>query len=221
MKRFFVILRAFFAKLCGCSQNGGRPEAVDLGLSVKWATCNIGANSQEEYGDYFAWGETETKSGYSRSTYKWCKGANNKLTKYCPSDKTDSWDGSGCPDNRLNLLLEDDVARAKWGGKWRMPTDAEFKELLDNCEKEWITCNGVEGGRFTSMKNGKSIFLPAAGSLDGTDLYSAGFVGGYWSSSLSTIFPNFAWGLYFNSGIVGTHFYPRYAGLSVRPVSEY
>ena len=216
MKR---IILTFCAAVLALTANA-QPRAVDLGLSVKWASCNVGANSPEQYGDYFAWGETTTKVDYSWGTYKWCKGAYNKLTKYCPSDKADSWGGSGSPDNRLQLLPEDDVARAKWGGNWRMPTDAEFEELLDNCEKEWITYNGVKGYKFTSKKNGKSIFFPAAGYRQRSDHYLAGFFGNYRSSSLNADNPGDAGFLGSRSGNVGKRSGYRFLGLPVRPVTE-
>ena len=133
---------------------GHEHEYVDLGLSVKWATCNMGASSPEEYGDYYAWGETETKSTYDWNTYKWCKGSENTLTKYC----TDS--DYGTVDNKTVLDPEDDVAHVKWGGNWRMPTDAEIEELRENCIWKWTTQNGKNGYKVTSKKNGNSIFLP-------------------------------------------------------------
>ena len=189
-----------------------------MGLSVKWATCNVGANSPEEYGDYFAWGETDPKSNYTWETYKFRTSGdswnNVKFSKY------NTMSSFGHIDNITELQLGDDVACAKWGGNWRMPTYAEFEELLDNCEKEWTTYNGVKGYKFTSKKNGKSIFLPAAGSRDGTDPYGAGTRGRYWSSSLFTVRPSYAEYLIFNSVNVNTNYYYRHYGLSVRPVSE-
>lgn len=131
-------------------------EFVDLGLSVKWATCNVGANNPEEYGDYYAWGETETKKSYSPSTYKWCNGTVSTYTKYC----TDS--SYGTVDNKRNLELEDDVAHVKWGGKWRMPNTSEQKELRENCDWIWKTKKGINGYEIKSKINGNSIFLPAA-----------------------------------------------------------
>ena len=196
-------------------------EAVDLGLSVKWSSVNLGATKPEEYGDYFAWGEIEPKSSYSWSTYKWCNGEEGKLTKYCPSDEPGYWDGLESPDNRLELLSEDDAARAIWGGNWRMPTNAEFEELLEKCNKEWTTYKGVNGWKFTSKKNSSNwIFLPAAGSLVGPVLYNADTNGYYWSSSLKTDDPDRAWYLLFNSGNVYTYRSYRRYGQSVRPVSE-
>ena len=89
---------------------------VDLGLSVKWATCNVGANNPEDYGDYFAWGETTTKDTYNLSTYKWCNGSYSTLTKYCNNS---SYGNNGFTDNKTQLELSDDAARANWGGSWR------------------------------------------------------------------------------------------------------
>lgn len=196
-------------------------EYVDLGLpsGTLWATCNVGASKPEEYGNYFAWGETKPKANYLRSTYKF---NNGKLTKYC----NDSYYGlNGFTDNKTTLDLADDAARANWGGKWRMPTRAEFQELIDNTSSEWITNyngTGVNGYLFTA-NNGKSIFLPAAGCRDGTSLYGAGSGGRYWSSSLYSGNPYNAYDLYFGSGrvnVYGLYFYHygRRYGRTVRPV---
>ena len=194
------------------------PEAIPLGLSVKWASFNIGASKPEEYGDYYAWGETETKSEYSWSTYKWANGQEDKLTKYCDSYKY--WDGAGNPDGKTVLDPEDDVAHVKLGGKWRMPTDAEWTELRNNCTWTWTTQHEVYGILVTSKKYGTSIFLPAAGNWQGTKLVSTGSYGYYWSSSLTTGYPNYAWLVYFSSGDVYRYFGGRNRGLSVRAVSE-
>ena len=191
-------------------------HAIDLGLSVKWACCNVGASKPEEYGGYYAWGETAEKSYYDWDTYRWGSDF-DELSKYC----TDSYYGT--IDGRTILESGDDVAHVKWGGSWRMPTIAEFDELIDNCTSEWTTLNGVEGRKFTSRKNGNSIFLPAAGFRDYDYLRGAGFEGLYWSSSLGTYYPYNAYFMYFDdSGIVHTSYdcgY-RWSGLSVRPVSE-
>ena len=192
-------------------------EYVDLGLSVKWATCNVGANKPEEYGDYFAWGETQPKSNYDWSTYKYCNGSHRTLTKYC----TDSYYGT--VDNKTQLELSDDAARANWGGSWRMPTDAEFTELREQCTWTRTTQNGVYGYKVTSKKSGytnKSIFLPAAGYRDDSSLLDAGSYGNYWSSSLHTDDPYRAYGSYFNSSNVGWCRNGRSLGQSVRPVCQ-
>ena len=191
-------------------------EYVDLGLSVKWATCNVGATKPEDYGDYFAWGETQPKSNYDWSTYKWCNGSPYTLTKYC----TDSYYGT--IDNKTTLELSDDAARANWGGSWRMPTKEEQDELHNNCEWEWTTQNGVKGYKVTSEKKGytkNSIFLPAAGYRVGSSLSGVGSDGNYWSSSLYTLNPTYAYCLYFDSSNVYWHYFcHRYRGQSVRPV---
>ena len=118
------------------------PEYVDLGLSVKWATCNVGATKPEEYGDYFAWGEVEPKNNYSLSTYKYCNGTNNSMTKY--SAKNDVNRGEFY-DNKIVLGPEDDAATVNWGGEWRMPTKEEQDELRNKCTWEWTILNGVQG----------------------------------------------------------------------------
>jgi hypothetical protein len=189
-------------------------EYVDLGLSVKWATCNVGASSPEDYGDYFAWGETQPKSAYDWSTYKYCNGSLSSLTKYC----TDSYYGT--VDNKTQLELSDDAARANWGGSWRMPTDAELTELRNNCTWTWTTQNGVYGYKVTSKKSGytnKSIFLPAAGYRSDSSLNNAGSSGSYWSSLLDSGRPYLAWHVGFNSGVYRDYYYRHY-GFSVRPV---
>ena len=187
-------------------------EYVDLGLSVKWATCNVGASKPEEYGDYFAWGETTTKSSYSWSTYKWCRGDYDNLTKYCTSSIY------GTVDNKEQLDISDDAARANWGGSWRMPTHDEFTELRTQCTWTWTTQNGVRGYKVTSKTNGRSIFLPAAGYRNGSSLNDAGSYGGYWSSSLYTDSPSRArYVSFLSSGVVWNYDYRLY-GHSVRPV---
>ena len=191
---------------------------VDLGLpsGIKWATCNVGANSPEEYGDYFAWGETSPKKYYDWSTYKYCNGSYDSMTKYCE----DSYYGK--VDNKTELELKDDAARVNWGGKWRMPTKEEQDELRDtnNCTWEWTTLNGVEGYKVTSKKNGNFIFLPAAGYRGSDNLSNAGSYGRFWSSSLNASYSNDAYYVYFNSDDVGWLNISRCYGLSVRAVCE-
>ena len=190
-------------------------EYVDLGLSVKWATCNVGANKPEEYGDYFAWGEVKPKEVYDWTTYKWCNGSSSTLTKYNNSSSY------GIIDNKTVLEAANDAAAVNWGGSWRMPTDAELTELRDNCTWIWTTQNGVNGYRVTSNKEGytdKSIFLPAAGFRVGSSLYYAGSYGYYWSSSLYTGCPYYAYELSFGSGDVSWYYNYRCCGQSVRPV---
>ena len=189
-------------------------EAVDLGLSVKWATMNVGANAPEDYGDYFALGETEPKDNYSWETYKWCNGSSSTMTKYCTSSSY------GTVDNKTVLDLEDDAARANWGGTWRMPTYDEYKELVDKCTTTWTSLNGVQGCKVTGP-SGNSIFLPAAGYRDDSSLYDAGSYGYYWSSSLDTDNPLYGWRLYFDSSyfFMGSYV-SRCEGRSVRAVCQ-
>ena len=188
-------------------------EAVDLGLSVKWASCNVGATSPEEYGGYYAWGETEEKTYYSWYTYKWCNGSDDTQTKYCTSSIC------GTVDTKTTLDLEDDVAHVQWSGSWRMPTKAELDELRYECDWEWITMNGVNGFQVTGS-NGNSIFLPAAGYRDGTDVNDRGSYGYYWSATLNEYDSSGAYYLVFGSGSHGWSNYPRLHGRTVRPVTE-
>lgn len=219
-----------------CKENGY--EFVDLGLSVKWATCNVGATKPEEYGDYYAWGETEPyykvgyaqespqahwkdgySAGYGWSTYKYCKGSTSTtLTKYCNDS---SYGKNAYTDTKTTLDPDDDVAHVKWGGDWRMPTKDEFTELLNDCTWTWDMLNGVDGYRVTSNKSGytdRSIFLPAAGFRWGMNLSRVGSYGYYMSSSLYTDSPDGAWDVYFVSGSHNTSSSSRYSGQSVRPV---
>ena len=227
-----------FSATCTVTVKPFEPEYVDLGLSVKWATCNVGASSPEEYGDYFAWGETEPhykvgyaqenpqnhwksdkSAGYNWSTYKYCKGSDDTMTKYCTSSSY------GTVDNKTVLDLSDDAAHVNWGGSWRMPTNAEIEELLNtsNCTWTWTTMNGVSGYKVVSKKSGYAgnwIFLPAADCRSGTYLSGVGSFGYYWSSSLYESYSYDARGLGFGSGYSFTGGYYRYLGRSVRPVCK-
>ena len=201
--------------VCLVFESYNNHEWVDLGLSVKWATCNIGAESPEDYGSYFAWGETSPKSDYYWDTYKYSRGSNDELTKYCGDS---DYGYNGYTDTKTTLDLIDDAARTNWGGSWRMPTRAEQDELRKKCIWTWTTLNGIKGYKVTSKSNGNSIFLPAAGSRLGTDVYDAGSYGGYWSSSLGSGYPGDAYCLPFGSDDVSWASTNRYGGLSVRAV---
>ena len=210
------------------------PEAVDLGLpsGLKWATCNVGANAPEEYGDYFAWGDTEPyyteghsqdspcsdwkdgkSSGYFWPSHQWYNGDYDILTKYNYSSSY------GTIDNKTILDPEDDAAYVNWGGSWRMPTDEEWSELIQECTWTWTTQNGVDG-RLVTGPNGNSIFLPAAGFRYDTELYLTGNGGVYWSSSLSTNYPSNALYVELDSEVVYMDYFYRCLGQSVRPVSD-
>lgn len=147
--------------------NNSHPQAIDLGLpsGTKWASCNVGATKPEEFGGYFAWGETEEKTSYKWRTYIPLLGDEGNC-KYLESDIAGT---------------EYDVAHVRWGGNWRMPTQKQFMELLKHCNHEWIPQNGVYGRKFTSKINGNSIFLPAAGFRGDSNLNDVS-KGYYWSS---------------------------------------
>lgn len=190
----------------------GGYDYVDLGLpsGTLWATCNVGATSPEEYGDYFAWGETTPKSTYDWSNYKYCNGTNKTLTKYCTKSSY------GTVDNKIVLEPYDDAAYINWGKEWRMPTDLQLDELINNSytTTKSSTWNGINGQMIISNTNSNFIFLPAAGycSLLLNDDGSKGF---YWSRSLYGIYiPDAAWTLY-SSYMRGDD---RSKGKSVRPV---
>ena len=129
MKRIFTLL-IIAISLFAQSQNQTTHEYVDLGLSVNYATCNVGATTPEEYGDYFAWGEVEPKETYTWENYKYCDGSSTTLTKYCNKS---NYGNNGFTDTKTVLDPEDDAAIANWGGAWRMPTYDEFSELKNNC----------------------------------------------------------------------------------------
>ena len=193
-------------------------EFVDLSLpsGTLWATMNVGANSPEEYGDYFAWGETEPKDEYSWSTYMYCNGP-YKLTKYCSSS---DFGYNGFTDTLTELLPEDDAATANWGSGWQMPSIDQIKELLNNTTTTWTTQNGVNGRLFTAS-NGNSIFLPAAGEMDyGSEDDYTGSTGTYWSRSLRTTSSSHADKLNFYPDFIRTGNSTRFCGQSVRPVRK-
>ena len=192
-------------------------EYVDLGLpsGLKWAICNVGANAPEEYGDYFAWGETQPKETNYWTTYKWCNGSMDTQTKYCTNSIY------GTVDNKTVLDKDDDAAAVNWGGAWRMPTYAELTELCTECTWIWTTQNGVNG--YTVIgPNCNSIFLPAAGHHSGSSLVYAGSRGYYWSSSLYTAdYPHNAREVLFLSDRVDRWCVDvRCYGNSVRPVCQ-
>lgn len=182
-------------------------EAIDLGLpsGTLWASCNLGASSPEEYGDYFAWGETDVKDGYSWQTYQWCNGTYESMSTDC----VDS----------VELNQQYDAAFAKWGDQWRMPTVADFKELVTECTWTWTAQNGVKGYLVTGS-NENSIFLPAAGcQRDGTILHG-GYTGCYWSKTLYESDTQHAHLLYFNNDSYSYKFRNfRVDGRSVRPIT--
>ena len=213
-------------------------KAIDLGLSVKWAECNLGATTPEEYGDYFAWGEVEPyyirqkpitwkegkEEGYSWASYKWANGASIKLTKYCPTNMTDFWDGDGELDGKTVLNPEDDAARVILGGRWRIPTKAEQEDLINKCTWTW---DDIKNGFTVTGTNGNSIFLPAAWYRYDTytPSYDNYYAGLYLSSSLNEIYPCYAYGLMFTSLFNRSHIemagaINRCQGVTVRPVTE-
>lgn len=193
------------------------PQAIDLGLpsGIKWASFNLGASKPEEYGDYYAWGETQAKTDYDWSTYKWCKGDYNTLTKYCTNS---SFGYNGFVDGKEDLEPADDAARVNLGRRWRIPGDGEWTELRENCTWTWTTRKGIKGCLVTGS-NGNSIFLPAAGGMDGTGSWSDGSSGFYWYSSINRSTPYNALANAFRSSDAGWDNASRYFGCSIRPVS--
>ena len=211
-----LLATCFIGSSVFCSWSKEDHDYVDLGLpsGTLWATCNVGASSPEEYGDYFAWGEIEPKNDYIVSTYKYCKGTFSTLTKYCTNSSC------GTVDNKTELEPSDDAATANWGSGWQMPSFEQCRELYNSSytTTTWTTMNGKYGRKITSRSNGNSIFLPAAGCRRGTSLDSAGSFGCYWSRSLYAGYSNDAYVLFFNSRNIFTGNVIRYRGWSVRPV---
>lgn len=213
--------------------------AVDLGLpsGVKWANMNVGATAVTDYGTFFAWGETAglTVSGATTTisgspaktifdwyTYAWCNGTYSSMTKYC--NDASYWDdniNSDTPDGKTQLELGDDAARANWGGKWRMPTETEMGELVNNTDQEWTTINSVAGRKFMKKSDHSVyIFLPAAGGQNVASFYGQGSFGFYWSSTLRTGDPELAWYYYFYSSYADMGYNYRYYGYPVRAVQS-
>lgn len=208
-------------------------EAVDLGLSVKWANMNVGAESVTDYGDYFAWGETEGyksgKNNFSGSTYKYYMITTEKYTDKDGFEVTENKEGltkyvadgyrgyDGFRDDKETLDIEDDAANANWGGEWRMPTSKEIGELINKCSWQWGTLNNVWGYKVIGP-NDNFIFLPAAGYRSNSGLSDAGSGGDYWSSSLVSNNSYGAYYLEFYSRGVFRGSLNRAYGRSVRPV---
>lgn len=181
--------------------SGGVYESVDLGLpsGTLWAKYNIGATSESDYGDLFAWGATEPY----------------RLNGTTPIDNTDNYGKSYANTIQHDLYPNEDVATVKWGKGWIMPTKAQFEELLANTTNAWTTQNGINGRKFTAS-NGNSIFFPAAGYVDGGSLGSRGSYGHFWSRTRNSAAS--AWRLSVYSGGAGVNGSNRLYGFSVRPV---
>ena len=185
MKKLFLLLAIVLPLVfISCKDDKDEPagphdhEYVDLGLPSRtlWATCNVGANNPEEYGSYFAWGETAPKEVYSELTYKWGTGNPYSVTKYSTSNDRDTFD------NKTELEAADDAAYVNWGAKWRMPSLEQIQELCELCTWQWTQTNGVEGQLVTGP-NGNTLFLPAAGGRTNR-LFNDGKCGYYWSRTL-------------------------------------
>ena len=215
MRKFTLLMAAL---MCGAwcataqtTENGHEYVDLDLPSGLKWATCNVGATAPEEYGNYYAWGETETKTTYDGNTYFDTTDGGSTFTEYTVGGKT-------------VLDLEDDAAAVNMGGAWRMPTREEINELLTKCTWTYTTTyNGksVKGYVVTSQTNGNSIFLPAAGyQQTQSSVLMGGSIGYYWTSNLYTSGESRAWVLLLNQSnnkLQEDVFY-RYTGRSVRAV---
>ncbi len=203
-------------------------EYIDLGLpsGTLWATCNVGASTPEDYGDYFAWGETDPKTIYDWDAYKYCVGNDTALIKYCTNSK---YGHNGFTDNLTTLQPEDDAATANWGSGWCMPSKMQLDELEEYTAAKWTSLNGVKGRLFTA-RNGNALFLPAVGYRSDAGLHTDGDDGAYWlNSTCSSIYPemdypNSAQHLHIRPGYGGIYYVnvsyggDRCFGFAVRPV---
>ena len=207
---------AVYNYLMGLVPSDGH-EYVNLGLpsGTLWATTNIGATNPEDYGVYFAWGETELKNDYTWDNYMWCNGYWDKLTKYCNQS---SYGYNGFTDDLAELVPEDDAAYVNWGPNWRMPSKDQIIELVENCTWEWTTMNGVNGRLFTSNFNGAQLFLPAAGYIWSNVLKDGGTKGYYWGRSLNVGRPDYGSSIYLSESNVTEWGYGRAYGYPIRPV---
>lgn len=211
----FVLLMRLASFVVG-QPNPSEHNYVDLGLpsGTLWATCNVGANTPEEFGDYFAWGETTTKTTYNWKTYNHCHGDFIKLTKYCNQS---SFGYNHFTDDLTTLQDCDDAATINLGIEWCMPTADQWSELILNTKNTWTTQNGVKGRLFTA-NNGNSLFLPAAGGRTDDNLSGVGTVGIYWSGSLDTDHLGYARFFCFFFNLYEMGYNPRSYGHSIRPV---
>jgi hypothetical protein len=217
-------IRPVKTKTSGSTDNH---EWVDLDLpsGTLWATMDVGADSPEDKGYHFAWGEIVTKDkttpsqNYSWANYKWCKGSKNTITKYCPNS---SYGYNGFTDDLTELLPEDDAATANWGGKWQMPSRDQCEELMNtaNTTTEWTTQGGVSGLKVTSKTNGNSIFLPAVGSKSAGYVGEAGVKGQYWSRMLYTNFSDYGFSMLVSASSFSMTGISRSDGHAVRPVKK-
>ena len=221
MKKYFTLIAMTLLALAAKAEMIDGHEYVDLGLpsGTLWATCNVGADTPEGYGDYFAWGETAAKESYTWQTYKWCNVYFNTMTKYCTSSDY------GTIDNKTELDPEDDAAYVNWGSSWRMPTTEQQQELRNECTWTWTERNGVSG-KLVTGPNGNTIFLPATGEHHFNSFNKVGLHGWYWSRTLGSdddpvegpYYCDVAFFLGFDSETLGWSCYYRFSGFTIRAV---
>lgn len=215
-----IMMMSMAFTACSSDNNDPTPDPdadkyVDLGLSVKWAKCNLGATQPLAYGNYYAWGETAPKSKYEDGNYKWAdKARPNLMTKYCPNALC--CDPSSI-DGKSVLDPEDDAATANLGSPWRMPTAEEIDELIKKCTWKRFIVNGKMACEVTGP-NGKSIVLPAGGYGEETIFYFVGKSGNYWSNTIYTDRPTDAERLGFDNSVLGVDGRARSTGMLIRPV---
>lgn len=209
MKRIFtfIVVIAFFATLSSCTKTESPKSdsnAIDLGLSVKWAACNLGATAPEEYGQYFAWAEISEKKEYTWSNCKYCSDDYGyEFTKY--TGKTDVLQNS---DDAANVLL---------GDGWRIPTAEEFEELINKCKWTLETVGGHSGYTVTGP-NGNSIFLPFAGFKNEDGFLESGKGGYYWSANIYEYHNSLADDLEITPSVTIVGYFDRCNGQTIRPV---
>ena len=211
-----VVIVSLFAR--GKGETKDVHPYADLGLpsGTLWATTNLGAATETDKGDYFAWGETtgfkDGKKDFSWKNYSHCDGTSKKMTKYCTFSLT------GDADGKRVLDAEDDAATAKWGSTWQLPSEEQWKELLAECSWTWTTKNGMKGYKITSKTNGTAIFLPFAGYYSG-ETYNSG-TSGYWMRTRGQGFPSLANCLYLESQRAESNSSDRCKGYPIRPVRK-
>ena len=205
MKGSAKLLLSLLLALAPAAVSVAQPAAVDMGLSVKWASCNLGADVPQGSGDFYAWGETAVKADYSGDTYFWSANPVKYTERFILNRQLDA---------------EDDAAQVRLRDGWRMPTFTEMNELVQQCDWQWTTLEGVNGYRVTSRTTGGSIILPAAGYKEGQEVLLAGSAGRYWTATQHRYHAGCAMELFFSSDFHYAYFYRRLRGYPIRPVCE-
>ena len=212
MKKLFLLSAFAVLLLASCEKEKTDEQlginAVDLSLSVEWCDRNVGALSPDAAGTYYAWGETKVRMEFGADNYKWGNVSAGEINKYNGNDGLEFLEAS------------DDIAHAKFGGKWRMPTADEWLELCEKCDWKWTKQGKASGFLVTSKDGSTSIFLPAAGGYLGSSLMDVGYHGFYWTSQLIKSSPASAWAFWIRNNNASEEDFPRYYGFPIRAVKD-